>query len=240
MRKASILILCLVLLLCAAACGKAAEEEPFSAAFTIRPPESLTEVFFDTSYTAPETQVIRDDTLDYDALRALYIEGLFGEETESTVRWSTPLLYALEGEFTTQDAQVLSELTMELARVNGFPGMRETTSANANVHIRFAKADKPDFRYTADEHGRIRTVNITVPASFMPAQRSAAVRQYMMRGCGFLQTVETTLDSVLAEKPASDLSDADFILLNVLYGGTEPGADKAACLAAFEGYFTQE
>ena len=240
MRKVSILFLCLVLLLCAASCGKAAEEEPFSAAFTIRPPESLTEIFFDTSYTAPETQVIRDDALDYDALRTLYIDGLFGEQTESAVRWSTPLLYALEGEFTTQDSQILSELAMELARVNGFPGMRETTSANANVHVRFERADKPEFRYAADEHGRIRTVEITVPASFMPAQRSAAVRQYMMRGCGFLQTVETTLDSVLAEKPASNLTDADFILLNVLYGGTEPGADKAACLAAFEQYFTEE
>lgn len=239
MRKFSILTLCLVLLLCAASCGKTAEEEPFSAAFTIRPPESLTEVFFDTSY-AGETQVLRDDTLDYDALRTLYVDGLFDAETERAVRWSTPLLYALEGEFTAQDAQVLSELSMELARVNGFPGMRETTAANANVQIRFAKANKPDFRYTADEHGRIRSVNITVPAAYLPAQRSAAVRQYMMRGCGFFRTVDTPLDSVLAEKPASNLTDADFILLNVLYGGTEPGADKAACLAAFEQYFTQE
>lgn len=239
MRKAIILLLCFVLLLCAASCGKAAEEEPFSADFTIRPQQTLTEVFFDTSYVG-ETQVVRDDALDFDALRALFLEGLFGEGTEQAARWSTPLLYALEGEFTAQDAQILSELTMELARVDGFPGMRETNASDANVHIRFAKADTPDFRYSADEHGRIRTVEITVPAAYLPAQRSAVVRQYMMRGCGFFQTVQTTLDSVLAEKPASDLRDADFILLNILYGGVEPGADKAACSAAFEQYFEQE
>lgn len=238
MRKVFLLILCLALPLCAASCGKTAEEEPFSAAFTIRQPTQPTEVFFDTSYTG-ETQVVRDDTLDYNALRALYIEGLFSAQTQSAVRWNTALLYALEGDFSTQDAKVMSDLAIELVRVNGFPGMRETTSENANVHIRFAKADKPDFRYTADEHGRMRSATILIPAAYLPAQRSAAVRQYMMRACGFLQTVQTEMDSVLAENPASDLSDADFILLNVLYGIVEPGADKTACLTAFEQYFEE-
>lgn len=239
MRKLFIPILCLALLLCAVSCGKAAEEEPFSAAFTIRQQESLTEVFFDTSYVG-ETQVVRDDALDFGALRELYIGGLFGDETERASRWNTPLLYALQGDFNTQDAQTLSELSMELARVSGFPGMRETAAADANVHIRFQKADKPQFLYDADVNGRIRSVEIIVPASYLPAQRSAAVRQYVMRGCGFFQTVQTTLDSVLSETPASDLSEADFILLNIFYGSVEPGADKAACLAAFEQYFKQE
>lgn len=235
MRKLLILLLCLVLLLCAASCGSAADNEPYSAAFTIRPPESLTEVFFDTPY-AGETNVYRDDALDYDALRSLFIDGLFGEDTERAARWSAPLLYAMEGAFTTQDAQTLSDVAMELARVDGFPGMRETTPSNANVHIRFQKADRPQLEYDADVNGRIRSVTITVPGNYLPVQRNAVVRQYMMRGCGFFQTVQTTLLSVLAEKPASDLSDADFILLNILYGGVEAGADKAACLAAFDRY----
>lgn len=239
MRKLFLVSLCLVLLLCAASCGEAPEEEPFSAAYTIRPEEPLTEVFFDTSYVG-ETQVVHDDALDFEALRALFIGGLFGEDTERASRWDTPLLYALEGEFTSQDAQVASELAMELARVDGFPGMRETTAADANVHIRFVKADSPQFLHNTDVNGRIRSVEITIPAAYMPAQRSAAVRQYMMRGCGFFRTVPTTLDSVLAENPAADLTDADFMLLNILYTGVETGADEAACLAAFEQYFVQE
>ena len=239
MRKVCILLLCFAVLFCAASCGKTAEEEPFSAAFTIRQPESLTEVFFDTSYTG-ETQVIRDDTLDFDALRALFIGSLFDEQTGCAARWNTTLQFALEGDFTMQDSQTLSDLAMELARIDGFPGLRETTAANANIRIRFQKADKPQFLYDADENGRIRSVEITVPAAYLPAQRSAAVRQYMMRGCGFFRTVPTTLDSVLAENPATDLRDADFLLLNILYGSVEPGADKNTCLAAFEQYFAQD
>ena len=239
MRKLFILSLCVVLLCCAASCGRAAEDEPFSAAFTIRPPESLTEVFFDGTYVG-QTQVIRDDTLDYDALRDLYVGSLFDEQTEQAARWSTTLQYALEGDFTQQDSQIASELAMELVRVNGFPGMRETTAANANVHIRFQKADAPQFLYNADANGCIRSVEIIVPAAYLSAQRSAIVRQYMMRGCGFLHTAQTSLDSVLAENPASDLREADFILLSILYSGVEPGADKAACLAAFDRYFAQE
>ena len=238
MRKLCIGALCIVLLLCTAACGQTVDE-PYSAAFTIRPPESLTAVYFDTPYVS-ETFVVRDDALDYNALRELYIGSLFGAETEYAARWSTPLLYALEGEFTTQDAQTMSALAVELARTDGFPGMRETAAADANVHIRFQKSDTPLFRYDADASGRIRSVEITVPSAYLPVQRNAIVRQYMMRGCGFFQTVQTTLDSVLAQRPASDLRDADFILLNILYGGVEPGADKAACLAAFDQFFSGE
>ena len=240
MRKFSILILCLVLLLCAASCGKATEEEPFSAAFTIRPPESLTEVFFDTSY-AGNTRVLRDDTLDYDALRALFIDSLLGSEADGhAARWSTSILYALEGEFTTQDAQTMSDLSMELARIIGFPGMRETTSANANVHIRFERADGAQVIPYTDADGHIRSVQITVPSSYLPAQRSAALRQRIMHACGFFHTAQTALDSVLAERPASDLREADYILLSILYGGVEAGDDKKACLAAFERYFAEE
>jgi hypothetical protein len=239
MRNLLLVVLCLSLLLCAASCGLTAEEEPFSAAFTIRPPESLTEVFFDTSY-AGETFVQRDDALDFDALRMLFLDGLFDEQTEHAARWNTPLLYALEGEFTTQDAQVLSDLAMELARVNGFPGMRETTSADANVHISFDKATRPQVLPYTDADGRIRSVQITIPSAYLPVQRSAAVRQYMMRACGFFHTARTTLDSVLAERPASDLREADYILLNILYSGVEAGDDKDACLEAFEQYFAEE
>lgn len=239
MRKPFVILLCLALLLCAASCGKAAEEEPFSAAFTIRPEESLTEVFFDTSY-AGETKILRDDTLDYDALRALFMDSLFDEDTAHAARWSTALLYALEGEFTTQDAQVLSELSMDLARVNGFPGMRETTSGNANVHIRFEKASAPQVFPFTDEEGHIRSVQITIPSAYLPAQRSASVRRYMMHACGFFHSAQTTLDSVLSDRPASDLQEADYILLNILYSCVEAGDDKDACLAAFERYFAQE
>lgn len=239
MRKLYLFVPVLALLICAASCGTAAQEEPFSAAFTIRPPESLTEVYFDTSY-AGETQIVRDDALDFDALRALYIGGLFGEETEHAARWNSRLQVALEGDFSAQDSQMLSELAMELTRVDGFPGLRETNAAQANVHIRFVKADKAQFRYDADADGRIRSAEITVPATYLSAQRGAAVRQYMMRCCGFTQTVQTTLDSVLAEHPAADLTQADFILLNILYGSVDPGADKTVCLAAFDGHFTDE
>ena len=240
MRKLFIGLLCLVLLLCAASCGQAADNEPYSAAFTIRPPESLTEVFFDTPYVKDETRVIRDDALDYDALRSLFLDGLFGEDGERAARWNAPLLVALEGAFTTQDAQTLSDLAMDLARVDGFPGMRETNPADANVRIRFDAASSPQMLYDADVNGRIRSVEITVPSAYLPVQRAATMRQYLMRGCGFFYTAQTSLDSVLAERPASDLTDADFILLGILYGGVESGADKNACRAAFEKYFAEE
>lgn len=232
MRK-GFLLLSAVLLVGLSACGAPAEEEPFSAAFTIRPEPSATEVFFDTSY-AGETQVVRSDALDESALRTLFVQALFGTGGETAARWTTTVQYALTGAAKAEDEKNVADLAANLAHISGFPVVRETSPDSANLHIRFDDTQTPQFRPQIDDSGRIQSVQITIPASYDVLQRRAALNEALMRACGFLYTAQTPLDSVLSkEKPAASLTDADWTLLEVLYGYLEPGDAKDVALSAF-------
>ncbi|MBQ7541634.1 MAG: hypothetical protein IJT44_05015 [Clostridia bacterium] len=233
MRKAAVLFLCL-LLPALAACGAAEEEEPFSAAFTIRPEPTLTAVYYDTSYVG-ETRVLPGDTLDAGVLRALFLEALFGEEAQYAVRWTSDVQYALSGSFADHDAQTVSDIADALDRVDGFPGIRETTADRANVRIVFTDAAQVQFLPETDAAGRILSVQITVPSSWDGARRAAALHQTMMRACGFFYTVQTPLESVLRQdSPADALTEADRILLDALYGGVEAGDGEDVCMEKFD------
>ena len=236
MKKALISVLMLLALLpVLTSCGDTASEEPFSAAFTIRPEQEPTEVYFDVTYTG-ETQQIRSDALDADALRALFAQSLFGAEGEAAVRWASPVRYALAGAFTPEDAQTLSAVAASLTRVSGFPSIRETAAANdAALLVRFDETEQVQFLPETDEKGRILSVQITIPADWDAPQRAAALYRYAMRACGFFYTVQTPLDTVLsADMPADMLTDADYILLEALYGSIEPGDAKTVCLEQFD------
>ena len=229
MRKACALILPLLLLILTA-CGNTEAEEPFSAAFTIRPEQKPTEVYFDVTYNS-ETQQLRSDALNADAVRALFAQSLFGSEGETAVRWISPVRYTLAGKYTDEDSRTLADLASSLAHVSGFPSVRETTVGDGNLHIRFDDVSSIQFQPATDAAGRIQSVQITIPYEWDAAQRSAALHQSIMRACGFFYTTQTPLDSVLSsDLPAASLSDADYLLLETLYGSIEPGETKDACL----------
>ena len=233
MRNRPALLLC-VLLLGLTACGAPIEEEPFSAAFTIRPEPELTEVYFDTSY-AEETQILYDDALNADQLRALFAQALFGADAAIAVRWVSPVRYVLRGSFTADDAQTVSDLAADLKTVPAFPGIRETTADDANLEIRFSEAGQVRFSPKTDGSGRILSAQITIPQTLESAQRKAALYQSILRACGFFFTAHTPLESVLSEDtPAAALTEADWAMLHVLYGSIEPGESEDVCLQKFD------
>lgn len=230
MRKGLILIP--IVLLALAGCG-GGEEELFSARYTIRPEPEPTQVYFDVTYT-DETQVIRSDAMDADAVCALFSQALFGTQDGAAVRWVSPVRYAAVGAYTAEDTQAVADFVSALSHVSGFPAVQAVSMRDANLLIRFENTDQVQFKHSTDAHGRILSADITIPSDWDAAQRSAAVNRYGMRACGFFYSVRTPLDSVLSDSvPAASLTDADYMLLEGLYGSIEPGEEKAVCLQKF-------
>ena len=237
-----ILPLCLVPLLLFAACGKTEDEEPFSAAFTIRPPESLTEVYYEipmpseqaSSTTLPDA----DHTLRLEDLRALLVQSVFGGKPDAFVcLWKEQVRYVLDGSFTEDDRSALSDMAADLTQIAPFPGMRETNAENANVIVHFADVPTAQFTFTKDAGGAITAGQITIPSSLPSRQRNALLQEKMFRLFGFFYDAQTPLDSVLAPEPADALTEPDLILLETMYGQLSAGMTKAQAEQAFTNAF---
>ena len=229
MRKLMALILLLLLPLLTA-CGAAESEEPFSAKFTIRPEEEPTDVYYDLTYNE-ETRQLRSDALDAAAVRTLFAQSLFGDEGKTAIRWVSPVRYTLTGRYTSEDARTVSDLAASLRHISGFPDMRPSADDEGNLRIHFEPSAEIVFLPAVDEAGRIQSVQISIPSDWDTAKRSAALHRNLMRACGFFYTSSAALDSVLSgETPSAMLSDADYLLLETLYGSIEPGDTKESCL----------
>ena len=243
------LLLCLAALLCLSACSlqMTEDEEPFSAAFTIRPPESLTEVYYDIPLSTENgeqpgtTLPDADHTLRLEDLRGLMTQSVFGENADATVcLWQKQICYTLEGSFTEEDRAALTGMAQTLVQISPFPGMRETTADSANVTVHFTDTDKAQFTCTTDANGVITSGQITIPSSLPTWQRSALLEEKMFRLFGFPNAVQTPLESVLAQKPASTLTEADLIVLETVYGHMQPGMTQTDAVNAFtEAFITQ-
>lgn len=252
------LLLCLTPLLLLSACSILAspDDEPFSAEFTIRPPESLTEVFFDipvpsettqleqtlpthTSVT-PVTEIPDVNTLPLQDLRDLMTQAMFDDSADaSAALWTNQIRYTLVGSFTQEDQTALSDMASDLVQISAFPGLRETDADSANVVVQFTDASAASSRFERASDGVIVSGEVTIPAAASPAERKAMLQEKMFRLFGFPNAVQTSLDSVLAQHPASYMTEADLIVLETVYQQMTPGMDKAACTRAFTQYFLQ-
>ena len=240
--KKKLIVLCVVPLLLLAACGKAEEEEPFSAAFTIRPPESLTEVYYEVpmpNETGSGTTLPSDaNTLRLQDLQELMSQSMFGEKEDASVcLWTQQVRYTLEGSFTEDDRTALTNMAQTLMQIAPFPGIRETDAKSANVIVHFADVSDAQFTYTADANGAITAGQMTIPSALSSWQRSALLEKTMFRLFGFFYKTDTHLSSVLAEEPAASLTEADLIVLETVYGQLQPGMTKDDAVSAFSNAF---
>ena len=248
MKRLLLLLLCLPILF--AACGLQSadeEEEPFSADFTIRPPESLTDVYYEiplsteadekvlsTGTTIPEGA----STMRYEDLRDMMRQAMFTSVSDAAAAlWTQPVRYTLEGSFTEEDSSFMNDLATDLIQITSFPGLRETTPKEANVIVHFADVPEAQFTYTKSSGGAITQGQITIPSGVPAWQREKLIAEKMFRLFGFFYPVNTPLESVLAEEGADYLTQADLILLEVVYGQMEPGMAKADCIQRFDSYF---
>ena len=240
-----IVIPCLILLLCLTACSlQSEEEEPFSAAFTIRPKETLTEVYYEIPLSTDPGEISgttlpdADHTLRLEDLRSLMTQSVFAGKADAVVHlWTEQIRYTLDGDFTDDDRNVLSGLAADLVQISAFPGMRETDAQNASVVVHFADADKAQFTYTLDADGAVTAGQITIPSSLPAWQRGALLEENMFRLFGFFYDAQTSLDSLLAEEPADAVTEADLILLETVYGQMQSGMTKDDAETAFTNHF---
>ena len=238
-------LLCLVLLLCLSACSlRAEEEEPFSAAFTIRPRESATEVYYDVPLPSESVPAVgttlpdADHTLRLEDLRSLMTQSMFGEKADAVAcLWTTQVRYTLRGDFTEDDRTALSSMAQDLVQIAAFPGMRETEDKTANVIVRFTDAPTAQLTYQVDANKNVTSGEITIPSVLPASRRDALLQEKMFRLFGFFYAADTPLDSVLAEKPAASLTEADLIVLETVYGQFQAGMTRDDAVKAFSDPF---
>lgn len=236
MKKIGILLLCVLLAGLTACTVSEKEEEPFSAAFTIRETSAPTEVFFGEPVPAVGSADL-PDSLSYDAIEHLFVTSLFGDQGQVLCLWNQPIQYALNGGFSQMDAQTAGEIADALSDVSGFPGIRETTADQANVQITFADVPAADCNIAADSNGNILRAEITIPTNGK-FDRAKALRQSLFRICGMLYHAETVLDTVNAESyAAAKPTDTDWMLMDILYSEMQAGMSKEECRTALDAHF---
>ena len=246
MRKTIAIVLATALLcLCGCSLFSSDDKEPFSAAFTIRTTGQPTEIFFDVPYSEEDTnnaksttKTFASDSLNFGDLRNLFAKSVFPDKEDVTHMWQGQIRYCLQGGYTAWDSNAVADVCRDLIGVSGFPGMRQTTASNANVTIRFSDAAEGSFDFDIDSSQVIRGGVITIPQHLSNDERQALIDRYLMQLCGFVNTVDTPLDSVLNKNdPAPALTEVDLILLDILYGEMESDMSRNLCLHTFDAHF---
>ena len=244
MKKAIACVLAAALLgLCGCSLFSNPDDEPFSAAFTIRTTAKPTEVFFDVPYSETrvseaDTKTYRSDALNFTALRNLFVTSIFSGAEDATAHlWKSQIRYSMQGNYTAWDTDAISGVSRDLVGVAGFPGMRATSENDANVFIRFTSDVQGSVSVDVDDSGVIRSGTVVIPQRLSNDQRQALIEQSLVRLCGLPNTVETTLDSVLSRNPASSITEVDLILLDILYGEIQPGMTRDMAQHAFDAHF---
>ena len=243
--KKTVICIILTVLMCLCGCSlfSSPEDEPFSAAFTIRTTAKPTEVYFDVPYSESfvfegATSTYSSDALNFRDLRSLFAASVFTNADDTVHLWQSQIRYCMSGSYTAWDTDAVTSVARDLVSVTRFPGMRETAEKDANVIIRFTQDTQASVSYETDGAGVMRTGTIVIPQRLPNDQRQALIEQSVMQLCGFLHTADTPLDSVLnKDKPASSLTEVDLILLDILYGEIQPEMSRDACLHAFDAHF---
>ena len=165
-------------------------------------------------------------------------------------KWDAPLRYTLLGQPTARDRSNAEEFARWLNTIEGFPGMAETTDANAaNLTIHFCPEDEMialmgDWAAGLDgavtfwyENDAIYQAVICCRSDIDQDIRSSVLLEELYNGLGPVQDTALRPDSIIYAEYSTPqrLSDVDELLLRLLYHPTlQPGMDRAACSEAIQ------
>lgn len=165
-------------------------------------------------------------------------------------KWDAPLRYTLLGQPTARDRSNAEEFARWLNTIEGFPGMVETTDANAaNLTIHFCPEDEMialmgDWAAGLDgavtfwyENDAIYQAVICCRSDIDQDIRSSVLLEELYNGLGPVQDTALRPDSIIYAEYSTPqrLSDVDELLLRLLYHPTlQPGMDRASCSEAIQ------
>ena len=268
MKKAVLLLLSILLTVPLCGCGgEPAETEPTQTIPTTlsepetTEPETTVPETTEPETTVPETTVPEETEPEHSAL---YIPGLdvedlllyFNEvclDSEFTnggdptrvQKWIQPIQYAIEGDPTDEDLEVLEGFTQWLNTVEGFPGIGPSdTPENANLRIHFTDqenlldilgSDYTDvdggvtFWYENDE---IFDAVICIRTDLDQYLRNSVILEEIYNGLGPVQDTLLRSDSIIYQEYSEPqtLTETDELILKLLYHpGILCGMDAQDC-----------
>ena len=220
----------LILLLCG--CGHQAPPEP--AQEVTLPPETV--------MSPPETEpahsdlyipgVEGEDVFRYFQEVALAAEFVHGGNPALVQKWEGPISVLIQGNPTEEDLVTLRSFFAELNRIEGFPGIGETTeAANANLRLYFCGSQELAERMGEDyigldgavtfwyENNAIYDAIICIRTDLDQQLRNSVILEEFYNGLGPVQDTALRPDSIIWQEFSTpqSLTEVDWLLLKLLY-----------------------
>jgi len=163
-------------------------------------------------------------------------------------KWTAPIKYRLDGNYTAEDEQLLQDLAAWLNGVEGFPGMEIASSyAAANMAINFCAAEKfadilgPEYTgmdgavtYWYDGRNQIYDCTICYREDMERNLKNSVILEEVYNGLGPVQDTLLRPDSIIYQHYAEPqaLTEIDKLIIRLLYHPEiKCGMDAAECEA---------
>lgn len=168
-------------------------------------------------------------------------------------RWDTPISYTLHGDYTPEDAAVISEFAQWLNTIEGFPGISEAEEdwqTNLPIHFcghqemldlmgdQFSDTDGA-VTFWYDNDAIFRGI-ICIRTDLDQHLRNSVILEELYNGLGPIQDTSLRPDSIIysAFSEPQALTEMDKLILKLLYHPTlSCGMDYAECEAAIRALY---
>ena len=179
------------------------------------------------------------------------LDAEYGASASSSLvqKWTEPIYYYYQGNYTQQDIVVLERFVAELNSLEGFPGIHESDNwGEANLDIYFCDPDEfpyyvGDWAYGQNldgavsfwyDNNEIYYATICYSDEMRQYTRNSVILEEIYNGLGPIQDTVLREDSIIYQyfTEPQDLTDVDWLILKLLYhedmkcGYTEASARK--------------
>ena len=247
MKKATAIILILMIFLQLAACSK-----PHRDVLSESTEPTIPETTILTEPTLPPhadwyiPEISADDIIGYFNEVALHSEYATGTGDATLIqKWEQPIYYGLEGDYTQEDMDTIREFADFFNGMTGSPGMYETNDPlQRNLRICFTDSKGiveilgNHFEYADGgvtywyDDDRIYDSTICIATYLEGTQRRSVLLEELYNGSGLSQDTILRTDSLIYAycDDAQWMTPVDQLLLMLLYHPQiQPGMDAAQC-----------
>jgi len=197
---------------------------------TVEPTEEVKPVHSPLYIEGVSTQQI----IEYFAEAVLSSEYSEGGNSNLVQKWTTPVYYKVEGNYTKEDSAVLGEIVSALNAIDGFPGMKQTDSGE-NYTIKFVNADEFETQagdyvnheiadgsatwWYDDAENCITNVLVFVRNDIEQENRTSVIQEEIINSLGLGNDSMLREDSIIYQGVSfpQQPSDIDMLLIKLLY-----------------------
>lgn len=231
----------LLVLACCLLCGCGKKEEKTVELVPLETPAPTQE----TAPDVPHNEVVEEswkmEGYSAEQLADYFCEVVLASEysdgtgdTSKLQKWKMPIYYRLEGDFTSEDKQVVEDFAAMINDINGFPGMYPAKQ-DGNLHISFLSPVELDkaVGYMISEEGidgaviwdyytdtnEIHQAKIWIRNDVDQDVRNSVILEEIVNAVGMGNDTDSRTDSIIYQgySTPQQLSAMDWALMRMLY-----------------------